>query len=643
MSKLRVDQLSPTDDSVVINVSDIAQKSVLSSLEGASTVNASDGRTVEEWLVASDSAAYRAKNMAKLAQVDFMLRQRSNIGVCFLGDSMTAGMDTTSSDVIPPQDGDHATRASMNYPYRFAEYLEEKSGCTVSPFVMRAISGQTAKNAWEKTDWNVNPDCDVVIINYGINDSGRLGTGIDDYMLYMEKLIRRYIDWGCAVVIGMPYAGLRGAYTPTWLNWGRRSRMMSTIYGCPWFNSFEINLMRPAGAVQSDQHHMNSMGYAIFGEKMASMFMAGGLLDTCQKLTNEITVWPGMINDTVGMCDAFNNVNRGLSDTGYIRPHIVGTFPAGQDAMMSFSFYLDAEAAHIYAKLNGSLKTNYTNGTEWNNGAKNYYAHALDQTVSYGQEINRQSKSPEGYSGVAGSRRFIGRVIGRGWHTISFSKAAADGAAYLNSLTVQPIPIGMSVEQMWSGEEERRYKVVSAKKTPSPAGMNGVLPAAITLTTFMLRAPQSILGTGDVWRALARPYNYNSGHAKLIITNSLGAYIECLVLKTVADSPMYTVSILNSTLESSARPTITCQLATRKRNTIVAAGSQGTSQPWVAIDDYNGGTQLQGQAAGDADWTGGVFMVFNLTWPGTAPSSYWNIELEGSDWFGNSESAFGAY
>jgi hypothetical protein len=55
------------------------------------------------------------------------------------------------------------------------------------------------------------------------------------------------------------------------------------------------------------------------------------------------------------------------------------------------------------------------------------------------------------------------------------------------------------------------------------------------------------------------------------------------------------------------------------------------------------GGQLQAQEATDSDWTGGIFMVFTLTWPSTAPTGYWNIELEGSDWFGNSESAFGAF
>ncbi|BDG86585.1 GDSL-type esterase/lipase family protein [Citrobacter koseri] len=610
---------------------------------GSGLIGAPDGRTVEQWLVESDSASYRAKNIAKLAWVDYQVHNRGDIGVCFLGDSITAGYDQTSSDVIPPQDGDWATRATMNYPYRFADYLKEKSGCNVSPFVMRAISGYTAKNAYEKSEWESNPNCDVVIINYGINDSGSAGTGIEDYMSYMEKLIRRYIDFGAAVIICAPYCGLNGAWSPTWLQWGRRMRMMATIYGCPCFDSFETNLHRYGGAVQSDQHHMNSMGYSIMGEKIASMMMAGGLLDSYKPLVNEYTVWPGMFCDSVGWCDAFGNISTGMVDGAYVRHKISGAMPEGQKSLVSFSFYLDAEAAHIYSKLNGVIATNYTNGTEWNNNAQPYYSHSSDQTMSYGMEIERSPKSAVDYRGAPGTNKFIGRVIGRGWHTISFSKGIDDPIAYIQSLTIQPIPVGLSTEQMWGQAEERRYKVVQCKKIPSPSGQNGSLPSAVALNNFYMKAPQSILGTGSNFYNLPVPNNYNSSHAKLIITNAAGMYIEALVVKTTNSGGMLNVRILNSTLDSGDTPGITCQFATSKRNIVYGAGAVDDNQPWVAIDDYNGGMQLQNINSSDMAWVGGVYLAFNLTWPGTAPTGYWNIELCGSDWFGNSESAFGAY
>ncbi|AMR59570.1 tail fibers protein [Citrobacter phage SH5] len=629
-----------------IDVTDATLRGQLAGTGGASMVKASDGRTVEQWLVQSDSASYRAKNMAKLAWVDYQVHNRGSIKSCFLGDSMTAGFDRTSSDVIPPQDGDWATRASMNYPYRFASYLAEQSGCT-STVVMRAISGHTAKQAYEQAEWQTNPNCDIVFIMYAINDSGGVaGATLDIYMEYMEKLIRRYIDWGCAVVVQRPSGGGQGAGNPRWLHWAKRLQMVARVYGCPIFDAHEVMFYRHYAAVQSDGTHYNSMGYAIHGEKLASMLMAGGLLDTYRPVVNEITVWTGMMSDRVGWCDAMGNIGAFRSDGAFTRTKITGRLPGSTRVVTTFSFYLDAEAAHIYGKFLGKMNVIMTNSRWWNNNAQPYYQYADDQPHSFGMSLERTPKSPNDFSGASGSRKFIGRVIGRGWHTLTFFKAL-DGTdpteSFINSLTIQPIPLGLSTEQMWGQDEERRYKVVHTRKLPSPSGQGNNLPQATTLSSFHMRVPQSVLGTGPGVRCLPTPYFYNTIPATLRITDEKGTYIEFLVYKNGSSGLTWTGKVLKSTLAEASYPTLTAQLATAKQSVVRAAGQDGTNMPLENIYDFNGGLHPQNSSASDISWRGGIYFLFTLTWPGTAPTGYWNIELEGSDWFGNSESSFGAF
>ncbi|WP_246829266.1 phage head-binding domain-containing protein, partial [Morganella sp. HMSC11D09] len=88
----------------IIGIGDGHNLSEITGDGGASLIGTNDGGSVQDFIIANDSAEYRAKNIAKLAWIDYQVHKRGKFGVCFLGDSMTAGCDRASSDVIPPQD-----------------------------------------------------------------------------------------------------------------------------------------------------------------------------------------------------------------------------------------------------------------------------------------------------------------------------------------------------------------------------------------------------------------------------------------------------------------------------------------------------------------------------------------------------------
>ncbi|WP_320729696.1 tail fiber/spike domain-containing protein [Enterobacter ludwigii] len=114
-----------------VDVADVLRKD-LAKPTGAGMVGATntDGttRTVQEFLLANDSAEYRAQNIAKLAAVNYKIRTLQPLTVLFQGDSITAGYDVGSTDKVPAENGDWATHASMTYPKRFVDFMLEQCG-----------------------------------------------------------------------------------------------------------------------------------------------------------------------------------------------------------------------------------------------------------------------------------------------------------------------------------------------------------------------------------------------------------------------------------------------------------------------------------------------------------------------------------
>lgn len=260
----------------------------LAGTSGASLIGTSSGDTVQESLddidaeiaslnnrvLASDSADYRNRNIEALTGAHFKLRKKTGLSILCQGDSETFGWDPNSTDAT----GSGLTRrANVTYPERLGRYLSNCTGGTVTT-VTRAVSGQTAQQGFEYSAWQDNPNCNVAILMYAINDS--TATTIDLYLEYMEKFIRRFIDWGMGVIVLQPVAGGNEQHgnIQTFQIWGQEIRNLAHVYGCAYVEANEIPYNIPYGAVASDPIHFNSMGYQRIAEAIGSMMMAGGML-----------------------------------------------------------------------------------------------------------------------------------------------------------------------------------------------------------------------------------------------------------------------------------------------------------------------------------------------------------------------------
>ena len=332
-----------------LSVGDATLRSDLESAAGAGMVGTTLGGTVQKKLEDVLSAQYRERNIKLLAQFQYKCRTKQSVKIVCQGDSITAGMDTTSTDVVPPTGADAIvnptiTHATIEYPARLGVFMNYVSGIPVT-VVNQGVSGHTAKEGYEY--WTTNPNADVVFLMYGINDADPINSTHEEYMQYMELLIRRYIDWGCGVVIMACASGGTGRTDPLFQKFAQQAKSMATVFGCAYMNANEVLYYIPQGAVEADGTHLNSAGYSKLGEAVAGFILAGGVLSAYKPLSQETFFWPSMQSDTVGFYDALGSFETLYNDGSFILQKIVGRMVAGTPTRISFSFYLDADAAEV--------------------------------------------------------------------------------------------------------------------------------------------------------------------------------------------------------------------------------------------------------------------------------------------------------
>lgn len=626
-----------------ISVGDAALRQMLATTAGASLVGTNSGETVQEkldvadeFMLANDSSSFRSKNISKLSSVNYKIRTRQALSVLFQGDSITAGYDVTTTDSVDPENGDWARHAAMTYPKRFVAFMAEQIGVTVTP-VYRAISGYTAKDAVDNADWQQNPNCDLAFIMYGINDSnGMHGATYAEYMVNMEKLIRRLINWGAGVVVMTCATGGQGIYNENAQIWVEQVKNMATVYGCRHFDAHEVQYNRLNGTVQSDAIHFNSMGYAKIGEALTSMCGAGGLLESYESVKHEVQVWPGAQDKHIGYCNPQKNVSIIYNAATYTNPGITGTMPAGQRCVISFHFYQDCEALDvdlIGSWDDGGLTCIMNNW--YSPGTVPYYPLAAgasnERNLGFRQVFTTQTLNNQD-SSRNGPPKFVGSLYGKGWKTITIFNllnGTSPNPQYIQMLSVRPSNLRKS------NPNRKGFQLgdVGVTRIMIPDSARGTVPDATAFSSTVLPLPDSLKGMS---RDNKVAY-FDCASAKVIIKAIAGTfgthYMEGVIYKSSVSVDTFNFLITTQTGAAAEWPVFTFAKTQKQPSSTYTANQLGLGMPAREII-YSQSDVANGNGRPDmGDW-----LTITANWTavsGGAKTSYWSIELWGMDFNGS--------
>ncbi|MXJ78794.1 hypothetical protein GRW19_24955, partial [Escherichia coli] len=505
-------------------------------------------------------------------------------------------------------------------------YLEEQSGAPTS-ITVRAISGFTAKNAYENPDWQTNPNCDLAILMYAINDANE--GDINEYLEYMEKLIRRFIDWGMGVLVCQTASGSFSMYNFNLANYQQsyafQVKNLATLYNCAHINLGELQFNMPQGVVQSDGTHFNSLGYQRMGEAIASMLMAGGLSPSYKPISSEIMMWPTMMSDHFGMALPTNNFNIVFDRAAYTQQRITGQFPITGSAVMSYSFYLDAEAAEIdvigswddvvLSMLVQHPVENYT-GTKPPYYDLNY---PVSSNLSYqGKQYGWPLRNRGGNS--TGMVKHAGQLIGRGWKTITFAKIA-DGNAFIQGVIVRPVHM---INTHGDGYSNIRGKAESIKlRVPAMnTGTGTSMPSPATLSAVVMPLPS------DMYHQTFDPsVNYaDCGFATIQIHGTGGTHGNVYYEGVLLRNGPATIEVVQKSALGGEWPVITASQGNDARNTnSYNANSVAANMPMFDISTPGAPSVNYG-----APNENGAILQLNFDWSGVsggAKTGYYKIVL----------------
>ncbi|MGU9776203.1 phage tail-collar fiber domain-containing protein [Salmonella enterica subsp. enterica serovar 3,10:z10:-] len=425
------------------------------------------------------TASYVAKNRKLLGVANDKLRADDKIKIICVGDSMTVGHDNYSDDRVPGPNGNPFPVAPVQYPSRLQERLQFFTNCQVT-VINRGYSGDTAKSCYER--WTTNPCGDVVHIMLGINDAGgAYGATFPEYCEYMEKLIRRYIDWGHAVVVHTSTAQTFNNVNGGGARFTQYARSVGLAYGCPIFESETVNQNCKFEAVYSDGTHFNKAGYAKYGDAVTAFILAGGWVRPIRPINSYTAQQPGRATEGIGYFG--KGVSTG-TDTinSYLWDGATGGLGAA-NAIASFSFYLDSEAANIFVV--GDLQGGYVSCSDpvfpvngenpCNRAVPKFYRTDIVETHGYTVPVR---------DSAIGKKSWVGSLVGRGWKTV-YLRNISGNQLYFNYLIVEPCS-PEDVRQT-NGPVSPGRKEVAVFKTPLPGRSNpSDLPAPVKMPGIVL-------------------------------------------------------------------------------------------------------------------------------------------------------------
>lgn len=393
-------------------------------------------------LANNDVAKYQNMNVKLLADANRRLMQGNALTIVCLGDSMTAGFDTQSNDKVPATNGDWATHAPIEYPQAVALTLNQCTSSSVTA-INRGYSGDTAKQGYDR--WTTNPNGHVVHIMFGINDSGGVaGATYSEYVEYMEKLIRRYIDWGHGVVLHTCTAQSFDNGPAIARPYSEATRSLARSYNCPVFESEMETQYGLYAGIYSDGTHFNKQGYYKYGRAVAAFIMSGRYIGAGNPVTGLTHQSPGRRSDEIGYFA--KGVTYATTGGSYLWNGNSTTIPANGSGSIAFAFYCDMDLAEIslvghlvdigiaLAQVATEDRPEYANrGVQSINRLPLRRNTSLNVTETTGVIVGK------GRDGARSNDTAFGYAVGKGWKILQvFFNGTQTADRYLNGIIIKP-------------------------------------------------------------------------------------------------------------------------------------------------------------------------------------------------------------
>ncbi|EOW6703964.1 GDSL-type esterase/lipase family protein [Cronobacter malonaticus] len=432
---------------------------------------------------------YKERNVKNLGVANKKLKSLESLTIVCVGDSITAGYDQTSSDKIPADNGDWATHAPIQYPRQLQSVLSGLTGASVT-VINRGYSGDTAKLSYNR--WTTNPNANVAHIMIGLNDSdGVAGATFDEYSNYLEMMIRRYIDWGCGVVLHTPTAKQFDNVNQPSNFFGQYAMSLANLYGCPVFNAHEVNQHSLYAGVYSDATHFNAAGYARLGDAVAAFIMAGGWVGQNRNINSLTSIHSGRSGEGIGFFSVGASLSTNLAGA-YLTTGTVGLFPASKAASMCFSFYLDADVANVY--VIGEITDAVVIMSDTYGKGDGVISRLTTKALQNRNVFETTRTTIQAGRTSTGRNSLVGAYVGRGWKNFVVQYNGNQSAEhFLQGIIIEPVKASEAT-QTNANSFRKAFDEVYVMQVPQYSLSSAAnIPTAVTLTgDYFLPLPDGL-------------------------------------------------------------------------------------------------------------------------------------------------------
>lgn len=321
--------------------------------------------------------SYKELQTNLLANLYKKIRKGNSATISLQGDSMFYGYDVTSLDKRNPSsqltdDGvaHTKTRASKTPDEAIQEYCNLLFGENKIKIINRSYAGDTVITGAKH--WSKNPNVDLVLLGYGINDSRGsydYSGDVDTFLNGYRKIIEQQLEWGTAVALVTPLKA-RFHYDTTTITdvFTGAIYQLAKEYGIPVIDG-DMLLQGYNYTFWSDSTHLNGKGYTVVGYRLVSTLIGNGLMQlnkiNGKSFLSTNTVIQNLIYDegvTVVNQDNLPTPSQGLENCGFgmvIPPSKSVTYSIFTDRenyCIIPSIYLKSTSGDIEVKINNGIQ-----------------------------------------------------------------------------------------------------------------------------------------------------------------------------------------------------------------------------------------------------------------------------------------------